>query len=396
MNNVFIIGCKGIPANYGGFETFTDNLVKRKKNDSIQYYVACMSNDKNKQEEFNYNGSLCKNIFVPNIGPAKAILYDTKSLKWSLDMIDKKGLKHGYVYILGCTIGPLINLFKEKFKNRGFKVLLNPDGHEWKRDKWSYPVKVYLKLSEKSMVKSADITICDSLSIKTYIENDYSKFNPKTTYIAYGSDIVDPKLNSESEKVRKYFESKQMKEGQYYLVVGRFVPENNYETIIRQFMLSNSRHDLVIITNYKGNKFFDKLKKETAFDKDKRIKFVGTVYDAELLKYIRKNAFAYIHGHSVGGTNPSLLEALGLTKLNLLYNVGFNNEVAGDSALYWNKDDTSLSSLINRVDNFDDEKRSEFFDKGKEVVTKRYTWDSIINKYENLFTNNASFSTGNE
>ena len=373
MNNVFVIGCKGIPANYGGFETFTDNLVTRKKNTSIQYYVACMSNDKNKQGEFNYNGSLCKNIFVPNIGPAKAILYDTKSLKWSLDMIDKKGLKHGYVYILGCTIGPLINLFKEKFKNRGFKVLLNPDGHEWKRDKWSYPVKVYLKLSEKSMVKSADITICDSISIKTYIENDYSKFNPKTTYIAYGSDIVNPKLNLKSEKVRTYFSSKRIHENEYYLVVGRFVPENNYETIIREFMLSNSRRDLVIITNYKGNKFFDKLKKETAFDKDKRIKFVGTVYDAELLKYIRKNAFAYIHGHSVGGTNPSLLEALGLTKLNLLYNVGFNNEVAENSALYWNKSGNSLSNLINRVDEFSNEKRNEFFEKGKAIITKRYT-----------------------
>lgn len=389
MNNVFIIGCKGIPANYGGFETFTDNLVTRKKADSIQYYVACMSNDKNKQDEFDYNGSLCKNIFVPNIGPAKAILYDTKSLKWALEMIDKRALKHGYVYILGCTIGPLINLFKEKFKDRGFKVLLNPDGHEWKRDKWSYPVKVYLKLSEKSMVKSADLTICDSLSIKSYIENDYSQFNPKTTYISYGSDIVDPKLNLKSEKVRTYFSSKRIHENEYYLVVGRFVPENNYETIIREFMLSNSRRDLVIITNYKGNKFFDKLKKETAFDKDKRIKFVGTVYDAELLKYIRKNAFAYIHGHSVGGTNPSLLEALGLTKLNLLYNVGFNNEVAENAALYWNKTDNSLSNLIDQVDRFDDSKRNEFFKKGREVVNKKYTWDSIINKYEKLFVDNT-------
>ena len=154
-------------------------------------------------------------------------------------------------------------------------------------------------------------------------------------------------------------------------------------------MLSTSKRDLVIITNFKGNKFFNKLKQETNFDKDKRIKFVGTVYDAELLKYIRKNAFAYIHGHSVGGTNPSLLEALGLTKLNLLYNVGFNNEVAGNSALYWDKSGTSLSKLLDRVDSFSDEKRNEFFKKGKEVVTKRYTWDSIINKYEKLFAENV-------
>lgn len=390
MNNVFIIGCKGIPANYGGFETFTDNLITRRKDSSIQYYVTCMSNSKSKQNEFKYNGSLCKNIFVPDIGPAKAILYDSKSLKWALETIEKRKLHQGYVYILGCTIGPLINLFKNRFEEKGFKILLNPDGHEWKRDKWSYPVKVYLKLSEKSMVKSADITICDSISIKSYIEDDYSRFNPKTVYISYGSDIVDPKLNSKSKKVRKYFASKQIKEEQYYLVVGRFVPENNYETIIRQFMLSNSKRDLVIVTNFKGNKFFDKLKRETNFEKDKRIKFVGTVYDAELLKYIRKNAFAYIHGHSVGGTNPSLLEALGLTKLNLLYNVGFNNEVAGKSALYWSKMDNSLSKLINQVDDFNDEKRNEFFEKGKEVVTKRYTWDSIINKYEKLFNDNVT------
>lgn len=396
MNNVFIIGCKGIPANYGGFETFTDNLITRRKSSSIQYYVTCMSNDKKKQEEFNYNGSLCKNIFVPNIGPAKAILYDTKSLKWALETIDKRDLQHGYVYILGCTIGPLINLFKEKFENRGFKILLNPDGHEWKRDKWSYPVKVYLKLSERAMVKSADITICDSLSIKSYIENDYSKFDPKTTYISYGSDIIDPKLDLKSDKVRSYFDSKKISENKYYLVVGRFVPENNYETIIQQFMLSKSKRDLVIITNFKGNNFFDKLKEKTSFNKDKRIKFVGTVYDAELLKYIRKNAFAYIHGHSVGGTNPSLLEALGLTKLNLLYNVGFNNEVAENSALYWNKSGNSLSNLINRVDEFSNEKRNEFFEKGKAIITKRYTWDSIIDKYEKLFTNSKIFNDGNE
>lgn len=119
--------------------------------------------------------------------------------------------------------------------------------------------------------------------------------------------------------------------------MGRFVPENNYETMIREFMKSNSKKDFVLITNVEQNKFYDQLLKDTGFDKDPRVKFVGTVYDQELLKYIRENAFAYFHGHEVGGTNPSLLEALASTKLNLLLDVGFNREVGENGAIYWKK-----------------------------------------------------------
>lgn len=261
MNNVFIIGCKGVPARYGGFETFTDNLISRKRSNRIQYYVTCLSTQQSKQSTFEYNGAICKNIFVPNFGSAKAILYDMKSLEWSLSVIDQKQLHHGCIYILGCTIGPLINIFRHRFKNRNFKVYLNPDGHEWKRDKWSYPVKKYLKYAERSMIKAADLVICDSVSIENYINADYEKFQPITRYISYGSDLADSKLTSSSIKVQEYFNSYSLNECEYYLVVGRFVPENNYETIIRNFMLSRTKRDLVIITNYKNNEFFDRLKK---------------------------------------------------------------------------------------------------------------------------------------
>ncbi|OUZ23678.1 hypothetical protein A5867_001363 [Enterococcus sp. 6D12_DIV0197] len=104
--------------------------------------------------------------------------------------------------------------------------------------------------------------------------------------------------------------------------------------MIKEFMKSDSKKDFVLVTNVEENKFFEKLKSKTDFEKDGRIKFVGTVYDQELLKYIRENAFAYFHGHEVGGTNPSLLEALVSTKLNLLLNVSFNREVGKDGAIY--------------------------------------------------------------
>lgn len=107
--------------------------------------------------------------------------------------------------------------------------------------------------------------------------------------------------------------------------------------MIREFIKSKSKKDFVLITNVEQNKFYDQLLQDTGFDKDPRVKFVGTVYDQELLKYIRENTFAYFHGHEVGGTNPSLLEALASTKLNLLLDVGFNREVGEDGAIYWKK-----------------------------------------------------------
>lgn len=276
-------------------------------------------------------------------------------------------------------------LFRNKFEKRGFKLLLNPDGHEWKRDKWSYPVKKYLKFSEREMIKLSDLIICDSLTIQEYVEKDYAKFNPQTTYLAYGSDINKSPLRSDSYKVKQLFKRFSMKENGYYLVVGRFVPENNYETIIREFMRSKTNLDLVIITNYQSSHFYDDLKNRTHFNHDKRIKFIGTVYDADLLKFIRENAFAYIHGHSVGGTNPSLLEALGSTRVNLLYGIGFNREVARDSALYWSKDKDSLSHLINRVDNLPMQDKEKLSKKAKNVISNRFSWNQIIANYESLF-----------
>ena len=121
------------------------------------------------------------------------------------------------------------------------------------------------------------------------------------------------------------------------------------------------------------------------FSKDKRIKFVGTVYDQELLKKIRENAYAYFHGHTVGGTNPSLIEALGSTDLNLLVDVGFNIEVAEDSALYWSRDEGSLASLINKADNMSQEEIMTLSKKAKERVRTSYSWQYICDKYENCF-----------
>jgi rhamnosyltransferase len=158
--------------------------------------------------------------------------------------------------------------------------------------------------------------------------------------------------------------------------------------MIREFMESDSKRDFAIITTTDG-KFYNRLQERLRFEEDDRIKFVGTVYDQELLKKIRENAYAYFHGHEVGGTNPSLLEALGSTDLNLLLEVGFNKEVAEEAALYWSKKTGSLGDLIGRADNMDEEEIREYGKRARERVRVHYSWDLIVTEYEKLFLEQA-------
>lgn len=237
------------------------------------------------------------------------------------------------------------------------------------------------------MVKAADLLICDSRNIEKYICREYKKFQPKTTFIAYGAETRPSVLSDHDEKYVRWMKEKGLKENQYYLIVGRFVPENNFEIMIQEFMQSGTKKDLAIITTA-NDKFLEKLERKLHFKKDKRIKFVGTVYDQELLKKIRENAYGYLHGHEVGGTNPSLLEALGSTKLNLLLDVGFNREVAGDGAVYWSKVSGNLSELINKEDRISS---TEFYEKGvwaKQRIADEYTWEKISYAYKKLFLKN--------
>ncbi|MGU8607408.1 beta 1-4 rhamnosyltransferase Cps2T [Clostridium perfringens] len=382
MKNVFIIGSKGIPAKYGGFETFVEKLTDKQVNKDIKYHVSCLADNKN---EFEHNGARCFNIKVPNIGPAKAVYYDVVALQECINYIEKNNIKDAIIYILACRIGPFIGHYKKKIRKLGIKLLVNPDGHEWKRAKWNAAIRQYWKLSEKLMVKHADLLVCDSKNIEKYIKEDYKQYNPNTTFIAYGADTEKSKLKDDDSKLLNWYKEKDLKEKEYYLVVGRFVPENNYETMITEFMKSNTNKDFVLITNVEKNKFYEELKKKTNFDKDKRIKFVGTVYDQELLKKIRENAYGYLHGHEVGGTNPSLLEALATTNLNILLDVGFNREVGMKGAIYFNKESMNLANLINKADKLYLEEIKELGSKAKKRIDEEYSWKKIVHSYERLF-----------
>ena len=402
MQHVFLVGAKSLGA-YGGYETFVYKLTEyHQKNQNIKYHVACKANGNGFMDETKLNGAKrindtefvfhnahCFKIHVPEIGAAHAIYYDMKALEYCCKYIEKNNIKNPIVYIMACRIGPVMKHYYKKIHKLGGTVYLNPDGHEWMRAKWSAPVRKYWKESEKMMVKWSDLAICDSINIEKYIHEQYdgkgiNHRNPKTTYIAYGADLTPSILSDTDDKLVDWYKEKELTKKNYYLVVGRFVPENSFEIMIREFMKSNSKRDFAIITNV-NDKFLNELESRLHFSKDKRIKFVGTVYDQELLKKIRENAYAYFHGHTVGGTNPSLIEALGSTDLNLLVNVGFNKEVAIDSALYWDRDDGKLAELINKVDDKPQEEINELGKKAKKRVKEAYTWEKICNQYERCF-----------
>lgn len=382
MKNIFIIGSKGIPSSYGGYETFVDKLTEYHRNEKkIKYHVACKSRE---SSEFEYNNARCFNINTPDIGPAQAIYYDVMALNACCKYIKENNISNAIVYILACRIGPFMNFFVKKVHKLGGVVYINPDGHEWKRAKWSKPVREYWRISEKMMVKHADLIICDSKNIEKYIQRTYKKYCPKTTFIAYGAETRKSTLSDDDEKLVSWYKEKDLSKKNYYLVVGRFVPENNYETMIKEYMKSHTKKSFVLITNV-SDEFLGELRKKTHFNQDSRIKFVGTVYDQELLMKIRENAYGYFHGHEVGGTNPSLLEALWSTDLNLLLNVGFNKEVAEDGALYWNKEDGNLSNLIDEVDLMTEESIKTLGRKATKRIKDSYSWQIISDKYKSVF-----------
>ena len=380
MQHVFIIGSRGLPAQYGGFETFVDQLVSHQVSPDIQYHVACLSNDQAYQH-FDYQGVDCFTINPPKLGPARVIAYDMMAINYALKLIKKQGIEQPIFYVLGNTIGAFVAPFARKIHKLGGQFYINPDGLEWKRAKWAKPIQAYLKYSEKIMTRHADLVISDNPGIESYIKEAYPW--SQTTYIAYGTDLSPTSLTSQDWKVRELYQKWQTQEKNYYLILGRFVPENNYETAIREFMASSSKRDLVIICNNEGNPYFEELRTWTGFDQDPRVKFVGTVYDQDLLKYIRKEAFAYIHGHEVGGTNPGLLEALAQTDLNLVLGVSFNQTVAKDTAHYWTKETGNLAHLINHVDSLEDV--SEWGQRAKANMKQNFTWEKIVGEYEELF-----------
>lgn len=382
--NIIIIGSRGYKYNYGGWETFVTNLVKNNKDKETQIYIPSLTNDKEKDKKIeNIDNVICPNIYVKGTGFTTMFTFTIKATNYFLKYIKEKKLKNTVILMLGCKVGPLFPIWKRKLKKLNTKIIINPDGLEWKREKWAWWIKKCFKISERYSIKYSDFCVCDSKSIENYVKEEYKNYNPKTKFIAFGA--YENKNPQKTKKVEELWKKYQIKEKEYYLIVGRFIPENNYEVMIKEFMKTKTKKDLVIICNVEENKFYESLLEKTNFLKDKRIKFIGTVYEEETLEYIRKNAYAYIHGHSVGGTNPSLLEALSITDVNILYDVCYNKEVGESSCFYFTKEEDNLKNIIDKVEKLTKKEQEEYGRKAKKRIHEEYTWEIVVNRYNEVF-----------
>ncbi len=255
--HVYCCGAKSIGL-YGGYESFILNLLHQHQyNKNIKYYVACKANGEGcmdlsqlpgavaiNSSEFIYCNAHCFMIKVPEkIGAAQAIYYDIMALRWCCEHIKKNHIENPIVYILASRIGPFEKRYVKMIHAAGGKVYQNPDGHEDWRAKWGPLIRKYWKVSERFAVKNADLVVCDSKSIEEYIQKEYHKYNPRTTFIAYGSNVKPSILRDDAPQYVDWLSKNELKDRNFYTIVGRFVPENNFETIIREFMLSDSQKE---------------------------------------------------------------------------------------------------------------------------------------------------------
>ena len=377
MKHIFIIGSRGYSAKYGGWETFVTKLVDNYNDENTTFHISGLSDEKDKLENKIKDNIITDSFYIKQNGGLKMLLCTIKAFKHYLKHIKSNNVKNAYIYVLGLKLGPLLKLYKSKINKLGITILVNPDGLEHERSKWRYPVKKFFLLSEKWMLFNCNIIVCYEKGIKKYIDSKYPSLRKKTIYIAYGTSKADLSRVNEKEVLEEY----NLKKDNYLLMVGRFVPENNYELVINEFMKSNINKKLVIISNLSSSNYYKEVTMKTNCQNDDRIQFINGVYDEKKLSTIRKNAFAYIHGHSVGGTNPSLLEALSLTNLNILYDVNFNKDVGKDSCIYF-KNEGSLTKILDNIKDYD---RKELGKEAKKIIEENFTWNIIVNKYKHIF-----------
>lgn len=354
MKKIHIIGTVGLPANYGGWETLSDNLVKHLAKD-YEITVYCTSTRYSEKID-EYNGA--KLVYLKlNANGFQSIFYDLLSMIKSIRTSDVMLV----LGVSGCIFLPFIKLL---YKGR---VIVNIDGMEWRRDKWSKYTKKFLKLSEYVAVKFADIVVSDNKAIQNYI---YEEYQEKSELIAYGADHAY--TDFVSEKL-----SKSELDSFSCFKVCRIEPENNIEMILNAFVLM-PRNSLIIVGNWENSEYGKTLK--TKFNFYKNIQLLNPIYNILELNKLRCNADIYMHGHSAGGTNPSLVEAMFLALPIFSYDVSYNRETTLNQCEYFKNTD----ELIDLFKKTNREKLIKNAIDMKKIADNIYTWSAVSKNYKKL------------
>lgn len=356
---VAIIGTVGLPAKYGGFETLTAHLVEE-LSDRYDFTVYCSSKKYSKEERTSdWKGAKLKYLPLDANG-IQSIAYDTLSIFHALFTSDVLLV----LGVAGAWILPFVKLFTNK------KIIISIDGIEWKRDKWPLAAKLYLWWAEKLAVRFSHIDISDNESIQDYTSLRYRTIS---RVIEYGADHTKVNIIPSSEHLDKYpFLSEE-----YAVKVCRIEPENHVHTILKVFSEFPEKK-LVLVGNWKNSAYGIDLKEQ--YSGFKNIHLLDPVYEQETIDLIRGNASLYIHGHSAGGTNPSLVEAMFLGLPIISNGVSYNRTTTEHQAFYFSNEN-ELKNILGKITKEDVEICAA---KMKKIAERRYTWKKIAKKYSNL------------
>lgn len=358
LKKIAIIGTNGLPGRYGGWDQLLNHLTYQLQDEySITVYTSKYNAVKDLKE---FNGARIKIIPLKANG-VQSIPYDIVS------MIDATVNKYDILLILG-TSGCIFLPFLKPFAK---KIILNIDGAEWKRGKWNGFAKWFLKISEKIGVMFSDIVISDSKVIQNYVYETYKK---NSELIEYGGDNV--KFINLSEKTSKKYN---IEKNKYAFKVCRIEPENNLDMILEAFSKTNFK--IIIVGNWNNSDYGKNLRNNNK--KYKNLILLDPIYEQEILDELRGNCALYIHGHSVGGTNPSLVEAMSLKLCCIVFKVSYNIETTENKALYFSTSN-ELKQIIHSFENNSIDTKA-YANKMYEISKRRYLWNEIVNKYKHLF-----------
>ena len=360
-----ILGTRGIPNNYGGFEQIAGHLAKGLVDKGHSVVVYNTHNHPFKKKR--WNGVRIVHIFDPGrwIGTAGQFFYDLISI------IDSRRRGYDIILMLGYTSSSIWG----RLYSKQSIVLINMDGLEWKRSKYSALVKWFLSVAEKWAIKYATAHIADSRVIKAYLDQ---KYGINSIYIPYGASLNE--MMDES-----IFKRLGLTKGEYYLLVARIEPENNIDMVLKGLMHSNSNNKFIVVgdtENGFGKKMVEK------YGGEQRIVFIGSLYDSGKLFSLISNCSLYFHGHSVGGTNPSLLEAMAAKVLIAAHGNEFNKAILLEDGFYFNNSE-EVQAIIEKK--YREEIIIEMISNNYQKILNEYNWENVIQRYEEKF---LELSTG--
>lgn len=360
--NIAMIGTRGVPAAYGGFETAVEEIGARLADRGHRLTVYCRTAAPFRTKE--YRGM--RLIHLPALHLKTAETLSNTALSVGHALFSRRT---DAAFVFNCANAPFLPLLRA----RGIPTAVHVDGLEWKRSKWSGTGQRYYRFAEEFAVRWADALIADAQGIADYYTREFAT---RTELLTYGAKVLH---NQPSDRLAALG----LEPGRFHLVVARFEPENHVDMIVEGYHLSNAEHPLVVVGSAPYEAAYTRKIAQVAAS-DARIHLLGSLWDQETLDQLYSHSLTYAHGHSVGGTNPSLLRAMGGGTSVLAYDVEFNREVVGDDGCFF-----STPQTVRRLFDDAEQRPSQLKEVGQRLqrrASEHYNWDDVASGYERLAT----------